>query len=361
MSLGARCHRCETVCDSVAGPGMLHLRMPLAHTVGKVQHHLDQAASHYTKQHGTLSIAVPNVDLLPMLRALCDVLTPTEQADVRALFQPAGTSLSIHEYLGATSLPQLVAQAQSGWLVRMLRDERLHMVFQPIVSCNEPDQVFAYECLLRGTNDEQQVVYPNQLLSVARGADLLFQLDLAARRTAIRDAVRHGITTKLFINFTPSAIYDPTFCLRSTVQALDEAQIAPERVVFEIIESDHVAADYLRRICDYYRERGFSIALDDIGSGYSSLTLLNELRPDYMKLDMQLIRNIDHDGYKALITGKLLETAQGLGITTIAEGVETAAEYAWLIRHGADLIQGYYIAKPAASPPVPTLRPAAFA
>jgi EAL domain-containing protein (putative c-di-GMP-specific phosphodiesterase class I) len=137
------------------------------------------------------------------------------------------------------------------------------------------------------------------------------------------------------------------------VQTLHEAQIAPDRVVFEIIESDHIAADHLRRICDYYRGRGFGIALDDIGSGYSSLTLLNELRLDNMKLDMQLIRNIDHDGYKALITGKLLETAQGLGITTIAEGVETAAEYAWLAQHGADLIQGYYIAKPAAPPPVP--------
>jgi EAL domain-containing protein (putative c-di-GMP-specific phosphodiesterase class I) len=295
-----------------------------------------------------------------MLQALTDVLTPIEQADVRALFQPAGTILGVHEYLGVTSLPQLVAQAQSGWLVSMLRDERLHMVFQPIVSCAEPEQVFAYECLLRGTNDGQ-IVYPNQLLSVARGADLLFQLDLAARRTAIRDAVRYGIGTKLFINFTPSAIYDPTFCLRSTVQALDEAQIAPDRVVFEIIESDHVAADYLRRICHYYREHGFSIALDDIGSGYSSLTLLNKLRPDYMKLDMQLIRNIDHDAYKALITGKLLKTAQGLGITTIAEGVETAAEYAWLRHHGADLVQGYYIAKPAAPPPVPAPPPAVFA
>lgn len=351
MSLVDRCQRCEIVCDPVAGPGTLHLRMPLAHTLGKVQQHLHGGASHYTEQHGTISIAVPNPDLLPVLRALCHVLTPVEQANVRALFQPANTSLGIHDYLGATSLPQLVAQAQSGWLVRMLRDERLHMVFQPIVACREPDQVFAYECLLRGTNDEQ-LVYPNQLLSVARGADLLFQLDLAARRTAIRDAVLYGISAKLFINFTPSAIYDPTFCLRSTVQTLAEAQIPPERVVFEIIESDHVAADHLRRICDYYRERGFGIALDDIGSGYSSLTLLSELRPDYMKLDMQLIRNIDHDAYKALITSKLLETAQGLGITTIAEGVETAAEYAWLAQHGADLIQGYYIAKPAAPPPL---------
>ncbi len=101
--------------------------------------------------------------------------------------------------------------------------------------------------------------------------------------------------------------------------------------------------------------------MDDIGSGYSSLTLLNKLRPDYMKLDMQLIRNIDHDAYKALITGKLLKTAQGLGITTIAEGVETAAEYAWLRHHGADLVQGYYIAKPAAPPPVPAPSPAVFA
>ena len=109
-----RCQRCETVRDSVTGPGTLHLRMPLAHTLGKVQRHLDGAALRYTEQHGTLSLAVPNADLVSVLLALSTVLTPTEQADVRALFQPVGTNLSIHEYHGATSLPQLVFQAQSG-------------------------------------------------------------------------------------------------------------------------------------------------------------------------------------------------------------------------------------------------------
>ena len=354
-----RCQRCETLCLPVAGPGTLHLRLPLAHSLGKVLTYLERGSWRYTEHQAMVSIHLPNTDLATFLSPFMRVLTPLEQADVRALFQPEGKTLELSDYFEMSSLEQLFAKVQGGWLVNVLRDERLGMVFQPIVHRDAPDEVFAYECLLR-SDDKGQVVFPDRLLAVARGADLLFQLDLAARRTAIREAVRHNITAKLFINFTPSAIYDPAFCLRSTVRALEEANIAPERVVFEVIESEQIIdTAHLRQICDYYRERGFGIALDDIGAGSSSLNMLTELRPDYIKIDMQLIRNIDRDPYKALITQKLLETAQGLGITTIAEGVETTEEYEWVVEHGADLIQGYLIAKPASPPPLPQLRPQA--
>src|SRR3712207_1678516 len=107
-----------------------------------------------------------------------------------ALFQPNGKVLGLHDYFEMTSLQQLFAKVEGTWLVDLLREERLGMVFQPIVSRYQPEHVFAYECLLRGTHGEE-IVSPDRLLAVARGADLLFQLDLAARRTAIREAVRH--------------------------------------------------------------------------------------------------------------------------------------------------------------------------
>jgi len=89
-----------------------------------------------------------------------------------------------------------------------------------------------------------------------------------------------------------------------------------------------------------------------VGSGYSSLNLLSRLRPDYIKLDRELMQGIHDDNYKATITQKLLETAQELGILSIAEGVETEAEYTWLREHGADYAQGYYFARPASPPPL---------
>lgn len=189
-------------------------------------------------------------------------------------------------------------------------------------------------------------------LSTARAAEILPNLDLAARRSAISSAARFGITAKLFINFAPTAIYDPRSCLRTTVGLLDELGFAHEDIVFEVIESEHVADfDHLRSILDYYREAGFRVALDDLGAGYASLGMLSELRPDYVKLDMMLTRNVDRDAYKALIAGKLLETAKGLGLLVVAEGVETPGEAAWLTAQGADFLQGYHFARPASPPP----------
>jgi EAL domain-containing protein (putative c-di-GMP-specific phosphodiesterase class I) len=235
----------------------------------------------------------------------------------------------------------------------------LTMWFQPLVAAGGDNALYAYECLMRG-RDENGVVFPNQMLEVANGADMLFQLDLAARRAAIEQAARHRIQSRLFINFTPTAIYDPKFCLRSTVAAVDAAGLTNDRIVFEVVESEQVAdSRHLRNVLDYYRTHGFGVALDDLGSGYSSLNMLHELRPDFVKLDMGLIRGIDQDPYKALIAQKLLEVAQGLGIRTVAEGVETQGEFGWLRAHGADFVQGYLFAKPAEVPPLPKVLQAA--
>ncbi len=96
---------------------------------------------------------------------------------------------------------------------------------------------------------------------------MLFQVDLAARLSAIQEAVRHGVEDNLFINFTPNAIYDPKFCLRSTVRSVDEASLDHGRIVFEVTETEQAGdVEHLRNIVDYYRERGFRVALDDMGS-----------------------------------------------------------------------------------------------
>jgi len=102
-----------------------------------------------------------------------------------------------------------------------------------------------------------------------------------------------------------------------------------------------------------YRKAGFQVALDDVGAGYSSLKLLTKLRPDYIKIDMELIRNISEDRYKAQVVAKLLEMAHSLGIQTIAEGIESRKEWNWLKKHKVHFVQGYLFAKPEQRPPIP--------
>jgi len=128
--------------------------------------------------------------------------------------------------------------------------------------------------------------------------------------------------------------------------------------VFEVIESSEIKdTRQLLRILDFYRARGFGVALDDMGAGYSSLNMMTKLRPDYVKLDIELIHHVDRGSYKAQIAGKMLELAQGLGLKTIAEGVETEEEWQWARAHGADYLQGFLFAHPAFPPPLPVMPP----
>ena len=93
-------------------------------------------------------------------------------------------------------------------------------------------------------------------------------------------------------------------------------------------ESEKIEDDrHLRKILDFYRKSGFRIALDDLGSGYGSLNRLAALRPDFVKLDMSLVQDVDQDPYLAAIASKLLELAEDLGVSVVAEGVETEEQW----------------------------------
>ncbi len=98
-------------------------------------------------------------------------------------------------------------------------------------------------------------------------------------------------------------------------------------------------------------------ALDDLGSGYASLNLLAQLRPDYVKFDRELIRAIDRDPYKQKVVRKLIEMALELGIGTVAEGIERREEWLWLRDAGIEYAQRYWFARPASPPPVPVANP----
>lgn len=136
---------------------------------------------------------------------------------------------------------------------------------------------------------------------------------------------------------------------RSTASAISELGFQPQDIVFEVTET-HQARDmnHLKGILAFYRSCGFGVALDDIGSGWSSLNMLAQLRPDYIKVDMELVRHIDTNQHKRSIVSHLIQLAHENGIEVIAEGVESRAEAQMLRDIGADYLQGYYFAKPAA-------------
>jgi EAL domain-containing protein (putative c-di-GMP-specific phosphodiesterase class I) len=205
---------------------------------------------------------------------------------------------------------------------------------------------------LRAERTDGSLVPAGPILDAARDARLLAQTNLVARHTAVREAARHGVESHLFINLAPTSVYDPQICLRSTIRAIDGAGIHRNKVIFEITEKDKADDVHdFEALTDYCRKKGFRVALDDVGSGYSSLNLIHRLRPDFIKLDMELIRGVDCDPYKATVARKIIEIANDLGVSTIAEGVETSGEMGWVRANGATFAQGWFISKPS-NPPV---------
>jgi EAL domain-containing protein (putative c-di-GMP-specific phosphodiesterase class I) len=284
-----------------------------------------------------------------LLERIAAAVTPAERAAIRALVAPAASEPGVAAYLHAVSLDGLLAQRRSGWLVDALETDSVRSFFQPIYDAQN-GSLFAHEALLRVERDGRYYG-PGDAFRVASDADLAQFLDRVARETAIASAAATGLQGNLFINFLPSAIYDPNTCLATTVAALERSGIAHERVVFEVVESDRVHDPaHLRAIVDYYRASGFRIALDDLGAGYSSFNLVHHLHPDFVKLDMSLIRDVHRDEYKAVLAGKLVDAAHDLGIGVVAEGIERAEELAWVRARGVEYAQGYFLGKPAEAP-----------
>lgn len=335
-----------------SGPGNLHLQFHAEGPMEKALAWLRRARWPYARQDRLISIGVRPGRLRSLLEALAGCLTATEQLEVRAMFAPSADSASPADRREIGSLSQFLTRRQTGWLIDMIREDRLTAVFQPIVGTHDR-QVFGYESLLRGV-DEGELVGPLSIFSAAGGCGLMCQIDEAARWIAIREAARHALRSKIFINFAPTEVDDPLVCLRKTVELLDDLGIAHDQVVFEIVESERIHdLPRLQWLLNRYREQEFTVALDDVGAGYSTLTVLQGVRPDYSKLDAQLVRNVDTDSYKAVLLTKLLEANRELGVKTIAEGVESVGEYEWLREHGADFIQGFYVARPGSPPPRP--------
>ncbi|MEX1196266.1 MAG: EAL domain-containing protein [Pseudohongiellaceae bacterium] len=214
--------------------------------------------------------------------------------------------------------------------------------FQPIIRASTCE-VVAYEALARGTEGQP---FPEVWKHV--NEENLYRFDQACRVKAIKLAAELELQTGLNINFTPNAVYRPELCIRTTLMAAREYGFPIDLIRFEVTEGEHVEDKaHLVGIINTYRELGFSTYIDDFGSGYSGLNLLAEFQPDCIKIDRGLITDIDEDEPRQAITRGIILTCQLLGITVLAEGVETAEEYRWLAEAGIDLFQGYYFARPA--------------
>jgi EAL domain-containing protein (putative c-di-GMP-specific phosphodiesterase class I) len=191
---------------------------------------------------------------------------------------------------------------------------------------------------------------PFELFEVARETGLHSFLDRQARLCAIETSAAHlKRGTKRFINFLPSSIYNPNYCLSHTFQAIEDLQLDPSDLVFEVVETEKVEdTDHLKKVFKVYKEHGVNVALDDVGQGFSTLALVADLQPDYIKIDRATIDGCDRDKDKQATIGGIIKLAADFGGVVLAEGIERAEEWAFVKSAGVQLGQGYLFGKPAA-------------
>ena len=214
--------------------------------------------------------------------------------------------------------------------------------FQPIVDI-EARQVTSYEVLVRGVNNEPAGdVFKNV------STEELYFLDQYSRERALRLAASLGVDCRLNLNFSPGAIvYDNCAFLRETRACAKSVGLSPKQIVPEITEEEAFREhEHLVEAINEFRKNGVVFAIDDFGAGYAGLNMLAEIQPEFLKLDMALVRNINENGPRQSIVRAISDVCLDLGIDTIAEGVETVGELEFLRKCGINLFQGYLLSKP---------------
>jgi EAL domain-containing protein (putative c-di-GMP-specific phosphodiesterase class I) len=221
--------------------------------------------------------------------------------------------------------------------------------YQPIISLKRK-ALIGFEGLSRGIDPETQaVVSPLDLFSEASHEGVTLLLDRLCRKKVLEHfKLIHQAypDMMLTLNFDASVIDQGVVGSGNLIQMVKTMGLNPCNICIEIIESNAENAGELKKFVDTHRKHGFLIALDDVGAGHSNLNRIPLLKPDIIKIDRYLIQNIQDDFYKQQVFKHLIFMCRTLGTQVIAEGVETKAEALMVTQMGADMIQGYYFARP---------------
>lgn len=231
-------------------------------------------------------------------------------------------------------------------LMEILENGSIKTMFQPIVSLKD-GEILGFEALSRGPRGSS-LENPSVLFDTARVYGKLWELEFLCRIKALENASKVGTPFNIFLNVDPHIIHDEKFKKGFTKEFLKQFNINPENIIFEITEKNAVTdMESFKKVISNYRDQGYKIAIDDTGSGYSGLKLITEIHPQYIKLDMNLIRDIDKDGLKYALIKTFYDFCLVTDIKLIAEGIETQNELNTLIDIGIHYGQGYLIQRPS--------------
>ncbi|MBK1695458.1 hypothetical protein CKO09_12020 [Chromatium weissei] len=285
-------------------------------------------------------------------------LYPDDSTDANELLRKAGAALhkakeqgpgSITFYapsmtLASTNRLQLLQQ-----LRQALQNNEFELHFQPKINLTTAS-VVGGEALIRWRRGDGTLVSPGEFIPIVETSDLVHSVGywvLYAALNQLQQWAANGIPLcPISIN-----IAGPQFA-RGTLpeeiaEALKKTGVAPQLLQIELLEGQLLDdPEQTRRQLNAIREIGVSVALDDFGTGYSSLSYLSRFPVDFLKIDRSFVRHLNENSGNLAIVRATIAMAQGLGMRTVAEGVETEAELMLLHRLHCHFVQGYYTGKP---------------
>lgn len=350
------CARCQSAGRAPASDNTYLLLGPQnAHAHESLARELDSANVPYRVLEGVLALRTQRARLSGFALTFLQGLPAAVADAVKAVFYSGELDCShstLAAFVKAEPISILLADARHEWVRDALEDDWLTSFFHPIVE-STTGLVFGYEALIRARHPQtQELIGAGPIISAAHQLKLEHILDQQARRTAIKHAAALNVPNiRFFINFLPNTIYDPEICLRTTMEAADKYNLDPARLVFEVVETERIPdMARLRHILDYYRSRGVGTAVDDMGAGFASLQYLADLRPDYVKIDRDLMVRAEHEDDARRDLDLIVRKAKEMGIFVIAEGIETTAQMQLSLDAGVDYMQGFLFARPANPP-----------
>lgn len=298
--------------------------------------------------------------LLDLVKVLSLQIAPQELNKTLALCLPYTTpeeSIPASYLSECHPLPVLQTRLHHPWLISDL-GTHVESHLQPIVDLQRGGEVFGFEALCRARTPAGKLLSGFETLSLAKQAFCLKEVDL----TCIDKALQAKATlieedALIFINVLPRNLIHMGSTRHPLKDSLAPLNIPAQQVVIEIVESEQVNPEALVDACDNLRSMGFRIALDDVGSGYNDLSTLATLRPDFVKLDRNLVDGIQGSRVRMVLLEALISMSQRLGCATIAEGLERAEDVLLCQDMGVNYGQGYYFAKPSPRPGKPAPLP----
>ncbi|MCM2357691.1 MAG: EAL domain-containing protein [Geobacteraceae bacterium] len=253
---------------------------------------------------------------------------------------------AFQELFGSSSLPVCVKSAEQEEIEEIISGELITPVYQPIFSLADGG-IYGHEALSR-LSRPGGIASPEELFAKSCHYGLAYPLEMLCRKKALIMAKSLEIPGRIFLNVCPSILQADEHERGVTAMLLEELQIERSRIIFELTERT-IIEDYelFYRTLSHYREQGYSIAIDDLGSGYAGLKMLARLEPEYVKLSRFLVSAIDTSATRQALVEALATFCGKIGAVVIAEGIERREELEFLVSAGIPLGQGYLLATPS--------------